>query len=372
MDVNYGDFRQTKTLESLFCEHCNMVNINSVGDDNIMGFTHFIGENGVGPNFMQIGDTVIKNTGSAPELDISGLAPPSDLLAENNTWTGTNEYTQPITTSKVTNNSNIAIESVSGEVDIDAGSSIYLNPGSGALALVSASPRFIFGQTNPPIIRSVAGTDTNFIDIPRVSGFVTDTFVTSLVDQDIDGIKTFNACPLSTVAPTVGDHLCNKTYVDSIASGPKATMVARKTSENTVNNTSLTSTSVYYSASLSTITQSYSAPSSDLTITINSSGIINFNNTSGSTKDVRILLDFGFWTSATTAQTLSMRWSHDTGVTWKFFYSSSAASVYQKESWIQYYSIPAGSTNTQIQIQTSTSSGISFSITSLQVSVDEL
>lgn len=104
MDVNYGDFRQTKTLEALFCEHCNIQNINAIGDDNIMGFTHFIGENDVGPNFMQIGDTVIKNTGSAPELDIATLAPPSSILASNNTWTGTNTFNNTVTVSGLTAN----------------------------------------------------------------------------------------------------------------------------------------------------------------------------------------------------------------------------------------------------------------------------
>lgn len=233
-----------------------------------------------------------------------------------------------------------------------------------------------FDQSNPITIiaQSSGGTNPN-IEIPRTS-IDPDIFITANSDQNIVGNKIFNTvCPSSTIAPTVGDHLCNKTYVDSVAGGgggSKAFLIARKTSENTVNNTTLTLASTMYSATLTTITQSYAFSSSDLSITIGTSGIVNFNNTSGSAKNVMILLDFGFWTNATAPQTLLMRWSHNTGVTWKFFYSSSITSIYQKEMWIQYYSIPAGSTNTQIQLQNSTGAGVVFSITSLQLSVQEL
>lgn len=297
----------------------------------------------------------------------------SGLLSSNNTWTGTNTYTQPITTSKVTNNLDIEIESVTGEMNLNASNSIFLNPGSGAVGLLSANPRLIFGQTNPPIIRSTSSTDTSYIDIPRFPGPQTDEFITSITSQSIAGNKQFtNYCPSSLIAPTTADHLCNKSYVDSVAGGTKATMIARKTSENTINTTTLTTLSSYFTIALTTITQSYSVASSDLTISINSSGILTFNNTSGSAKDVRILLDFGFWTNATVPQNLLMRWSHNTGVSWRFLYASSVASIYQKEAFIQYYSIPVGTTNTQIQVQNNTNAGQTFSITSLQLSVDEL
>lgn len=222
------------------------------------------------------------------------------------------------------------------------------------------------GMSNPPI--------STILSIPRINN-VFDIMLTGGSDQNITGDKIFTTvCPSSTVAPTVGDHLCNKTYVDSVAGGGGGSakiMLARKTDEASTNNTTLTSSATYYAVTIANVAEVYNSTTD---VSIDSAGIITLNNTSGSTKYYKISWKLQWSISTTATSNMYAYWNIDSGVIFRFRQLTQGANP-QSLSWDSdyVYSVPASTSNTaQLYVRNSSSAGTQFGIYAIVITVTEL
>ena len=127
------------------------------------------------------------------------------------------------------------VASMTGDLKLtSANSYIYSTNTTSNLNIQSASGRglnfFTNGGLTNPFILSSAGVATFNTAVPLcsiapttgdmlcnktyVDGTIITNYVTTNTAQTISAIKTFTAVPLCNIAPTTGDMLCNKTYVD--------------------------------------------------------------------------------------------------------------------------------------------------------------
>lgn len=208
--ANYVDLTSTQTItgEKTF-SNANTVISGNLVTNNIVSASATT-DISIGQN-LTTGDIKLGNSGGATNVALNwgGASNSGNLSFQGGSLTlaGTGNYNQ---TSGATYQTNISTNQSTGELAIGTAGgrsgAIYINTGGTSTAPVNIS----------------SGTNAN---APITIGSTASTTQTCAMN----GITTFSKIPSCSVAPTTADHLCNKTYVDSVSGGGGVTLNTTQT-----------------------------------------------------------------------------------------------------------------------------------------------